>query len=488
LVAKNTAAALGALTAVAIMQLLLRLGLGRLALPTALSTAVASNIWVDSQTLWQHVPAALALTLTLLWLAQEPVSRLRLFLAGLSSAVLVCIRPQDLLLAATIFFWVTRYHFREVLWFLPMPILLGGVLIGYNYWYFGMLTGGYGNMESGQDHSLRVNALVAGAAGNLFSPRRSLFVYCPWTAVALATIPAIARELGRRSIICWLLVALVPYLFMYSSNRAWWGGSYFGPRYFTDVMPLFAILLGFGLNWSWKRCPPIFVAFVVTLVLATEVQLIGAFYYPSTWESSPVVMDELYDPEVCKLAAPRAWDWHDNELSRCLAERATNREGCEWWLIGFAEEPSAPDPSVNQAELYAPGFRIRCTNPSSAAYLASGWHGLEPQNPDWQWSGPEATIRFKLDRAQPLRLRMMATTYGKQPVIIRMNDQEVATIQGSGELELMEVDLPVNAVTESNMLELVLPEAKSPKSIGESKDARVLGIGIAWIEFAERTK
>jgi hypothetical protein len=467
--AKNTAAALGALTAVAIFHLLRRLGLGRLALPTALGTAVASNLWADSQTLWQHVPAALALTLSVTLLVPAPVSRRRLLLAGLTTAALVWIRSQDVLLAAVILLWVARYQPRDLGWFLPLPLLLGGALVGYNYWFFGMVTGGYGRLDADSALSLRLATLIEGVAGNLWSPRRSLFVFCPWTALALATAPIVVARLRPRSIVCWLLGALVPYLLFYSSNTLWWHGWYFGPRYFTDVIPLFAILLGFGLRWSWTRCPLVFGAFMVTMVLATGVQLLGAFYYPSSWNVSPINIDQTFDSQ-------RAWDWHDNELSRLLAERPRNLQGWRGWLMRLADYLPAPD----LFPMYQPGTPIDFTQVSSVAHLRDDWQGPEAWG---RWSGRVASVKFRLERVQPLRLRMMARTL--QRTVVRFNGREVQTLPGNAQtLELIAIDLPADATAEYNTLQLTVLDAQSPRSLGSGEDTRILGVGIASMEFA----
>jgi hypothetical protein len=339
--AKNAAAGIGALTTVALFHLLRRLGLVRVALPAACGVALGSNLWMDSQTLWQHVPAALALTLSLALLVPAPVSRLQLCLAGLTTAALVCFRLQDALLAVVIFLWVLRHQPQGLPWFLPFPVLLGAALVGYNYWFFGTPMGGYGVMEGGAEYfSLRPIVLLRGVAGNLWSPRRSLFVYCPWVALALATLPAVVHRLRSWSLVCWLLWALIPYLLLYSANTGWWGGHYFGPRYFTDVLPLLTILLAVGLSWSWARCRPAFLAFVVSLAFAAGAQYIGAFYYPSSWESSPVNIDDTVEQGNSK----RAWDWRDNELTRCLREGPFRRRhpDAPYWLTGFAESPPPP--------------------------------------------------------------------------------------------------------------------------------------------------
>ena len=147
--------------------------------------------------------------------------------------------------------------------------------------------------------------------GTLFSPNRGLFIFTPWVAAALAATPLIARRLASCRLITWLLLALVPYLLLLSKYAVWWGGHCFGPRYWTDVIPLFAILLAFGLDWAMARSRALMALFIGTIILAIAIQVIGACYYPSNWNLEPFNVD---------LHHERLWDWRDTELSRCLGE------------------------------------------------------------------------------------------------------------------------------------------------------------------------
>ena len=96
---------------------------------------------------------------------------------------------------------------------------------------------------------------VDGLLGTLISPNRGLLVFSPWIAVALLTlvVPAVRRRLSAHSLICVLIVSLIPYLIILSKYSVWWGGHCFGPRYWTDVIPLFAILFAYGLDWMLAR-------------------------------------------------------------------------------------------------------------------------------------------------------------------------------------------------------------------------------------------
>jgi hypothetical protein len=51
------------------------------------------------------------------------------------------------------------------------------------------------------------------------------------------------------------------------------------------------------------------------------VQMIGAFYYPSSWNDTPASVDEDHR---------RLWDWRDTELTRCLAE-GLHPAGYRYW-------------------------------------------------------------------------------------------------------------------------------------------------------------
>jgi hypothetical protein len=191
-------------------------------------------------------------------------------------------------------------------------------LLGYNLWFFGTILGGQARLEEyhvllhGVSGIWSTN-LLDGALGTLFSPNRGLIVFSPWVAVALASlaVPTVRARLASHSLFCVLLVSLVPYLIILSKYSVWWGGHCFGPRYWTDVVPLFAILFAFGLDWMLPRSRALVMISAATIVFSITVQVIGAFCYPSTWNGQPRPVD---------LNHERLWDWRDTELLRCLIE------------------------------------------------------------------------------------------------------------------------------------------------------------------------
>ena len=230
-------------------------------LPAVVACALGSDMWsVASQSLWQHGPAALALTLAILLLRPPAVSRTRMLAAGWATAAMVAVRSLDVVFALAIVCWLLCRRPRHIGWFLPGPVILGLALVAYNLWYFGAVTGGQDQLEQLHREFHGVGGpwsgnLWAGMAGTLFSPNRGLFVFSPWVLISLLVCPAAVKRLPRGSLIPWMLLALILFLLLLSKYAVWWAGGCFGPRYWTEVFPLFAILLACGLQWGRERSP-----------------------------------------------------------------------------------------------------------------------------------------------------------------------------------------------------------------------------------------
>jgi hypothetical protein len=131
--------------------------------------------------------------------------------------------------------------------------------------------------------------------------------------------------------------------------------------------------------------------------------------------------------------------------------------------------------------LYQPGERLVLSDESAGAFLDPGWHAAAGES---RWSSPKAGLRFQLAQVQPLRLRLFATTFGRQEVVVRLNGQPVGTWQGSGgPLELLEMDLPAELLAQTNRLEFEMPAAHSPQSVGQGDDERLLGLRAVWLRL-----
>ena len=317
MLAKNAAALVAALTAVLLHRLLLELGLGEVAVSATLATALGSELWmVASQSPWQHGPAAFLLVLSLLLLVPARVSNARLVGAGVAAAAAVCARSTSVVFAAPLAIWALFALGRRALWLGVPAATVGALLLASNVLLFGNLLGGLGAIESlghGQHglHGSLTEEPLTSLAGTLFSPNRGLFVFSPWALLALAALPATARPLARSGPLHAMLLGLVPFTLVISWYGVWWAGWSFGPRYWTEAMPLFGVLLAFALVWARTRSPATRAVFHVAIAFSIALQAIGAFCYPSSWNEVPGSVDLHHD---------RLWDWRDTEILRCLEE------------------------------------------------------------------------------------------------------------------------------------------------------------------------
>jgi len=363
-VTKRSTAALMTMAGLALLAVLLRLGLKREAWLAATAAALGSNLWCTaSQSLWQHGPAALMLTLVVLLLLPESPSRLRFFLAGLAAALLVCARPIALGFAVMTALWVTFRHPRRLVWFVPPAAMIGCALVGYNRAYLGLATGRYSEFEA----RLFATPWQDGLLGTLASPSRGLFIFSPWTVVAVAYLPFAFFQLRLRTLLPWLLATLVAHALLISKFSIWWAGWCFGPRYWTEVIPLLAISLGLALQWSRARFRPLQAITLILIAVSIGIQVLGAFVYPTGWDEFPQSVD---------IAPERLWDWSDSELSRCAKKSKAYRG-----LFGPVELPGPGPPARPKPPAISPlagGFleRVGCERIDGWA-----WDGQQPDTP-----------------------------------------------------------------------------------------------------------
>ena len=270
-ITKRSTAAITTMAGLALLAVLLRLGLKHEAWLAATAAALGSNLWCTaSQSLWQHGPAALMLTLVVLFLLPESPSRLRFVLAGLAAAILVCARPIALGFAVMTALWVTFRHPRRLVWFVPPAAVIGCALVWYNRAYLGLATGRYSEFEP----ALFATPWQDGLLGTLVSPSRGLFVFSPWTIVAFAYLPFAFFQLRLRTLLPWLLVTLVAHALLISKFSIWWAGWCFGPRYWTEVIPVLAISLGLALQWA-RRFRPLDAITLVLIAVSIGIQVLA---------------------------------------------------------------------------------------------------------------------------------------------------------------------------------------------------------------------
>lgn len=323
LAGKLSASLIVALSAGFVFLSLRRFCRTRAALTLATFYAFGTTAWtIASQALWQHGPGMLCFAIAIwLWLGLRERDRAWeafVFAAALSFAV-VC-RPQNAIGAALLAAAGLYVRPRRWAWMAVPAVVLGAALVWYNLTVFDNLVGGYAELYQSQAHGWRglgpenvfTYPLSAGIPSVLVSPSKGLFVYTPLMVVAfvMVAVQAIVRPTPLVwAILLWTASAVV----LFAKNRLWWGGTSYGPRYFSELMPALILVMAMGWQLIERSLPRL--GLVVALGwVGVSIQLVGALTWPCGWHASPTWID---------FDLRRLWDFEDPEIDRCLRQLAS---------------------------------------------------------------------------------------------------------------------------------------------------------------------
>ena len=168
----------------------------------------------------------------------------------------------------------------------------GAIYLARNYAFFGnpFDFGVPATAENGKDLDSWHNPLWLGIFGFLFSPGKSVFLFCPPVILGILGLP----HLWRRNRALTVLAAATPLanLFLYSFRTQWEGGYCYGPRYLFPSVMLLCIPIGalFQDSPSWLR-PAFWITaitgfFVQAIGLSTNIieDMVGNHYFVGNWD------------------------------------------------------------------------------------------------------------------------------------------------------------------------------------------------------------
>jgi len=277
------------------------------ALILAVLFAVGTSAYsVAGRGLWQHSPSMLLLTIIIYLLVRAEERPELAGWAGLPVALSYTVRPTDSLFVAVFTIYVAVRFRRYLGWYLAAAAPVAAVFLAYNlsiYHYF--LSPYYRSHLYGFLPQYWPQWGV-GLAGDVISPSRGLLVYTP---VFLLAIWSMIRRKWRTPIAPWLAVlALAQWLTVSAYVANWWAGHSYGPRFFTDVTPVFVLFLIPYLA-AWETKPRAFrIAFVALALIGCGIHLrAGWSVAVFRWNVDPVNIDQ--HPE-------RNWDWSDPQFLR----------------------------------------------------------------------------------------------------------------------------------------------------------------------------
>lgn len=226
--------------------------IGRFALPVwaaglvAAGFAFGSPVWSTlARSLWSHTWAVawLAAAIGLLFAARRvtrPTWRSDLILGiGLGAALFwaAFCRQHTAISAVAIGGYLTLFHRR----LLVITILTGGV------WTAGLVAASLHAFGTPMPPSVYSAGTIDGhdPLDRLFwllaSPSRGLIVFCPYLAVVGAMLVAYRRAIPDRALLLPCGLAVGMHTAVFACYNGWHAGSSYGPRYFCDVIPWFAL-------------------------------------------------------------------------------------------------------------------------------------------------------------------------------------------------------------------------------------------------------
>ena len=156
---------------------------------------------------------------------------------------------------------------------------------------------------------------LEGLVGLLFSPSRGLFIYEPWTLLALGgfVIARFAKTtagyLSRRITV--LVVVWLVFVALYATYAEWWGGRVFGPRFLDDVAPILMVGLAWGVRGGWYALGFMRAVFWVTAAWSLLIFNAAALVYDQSWDTVPINVND--DPS-------RIFSWSDPQWLAVLRD------------------------------------------------------------------------------------------------------------------------------------------------------------------------
>jgi hypothetical protein len=307
----------------------------RWAAGVAVAFAFTTPAWsTASRSMWEHGPSMLCLSIAVLCALRADAGERGWTGLGVALGAAYAMRPTDALPIAILGVWVLVWHRRQAAWVIlgglpPVLILVIVDLVAYHQ----LLTPYY---TQGQSFDFSSNVLTA-AAGNLVSPSRGLFIFVPLVLLSIAGVVLLWR--GRRLTPLWGALAVYPVLqwFLISPFKHWWAGDSYGPRLWTDLMPVFVVLalpaVEHLAEHRFNRQRAVAGVVVVALVWSFAVHAQGATLRSAwCWNNEPTDVDahpskvwNWSDPQF--LRGIRALVWGPNRHSELLRD-GVDRYGC----------------------------------------------------------------------------------------------------------------------------------------------------------------
>lgn len=297
-------ATFAALAVAASFLIFLKIGLGqRSALACSLLLAFATPLFVYSGWLYSE-PATSALFVVaalLLFGSGKPIGVSRAVIGALLLGFSIHVRPANML---TVLVFIvaalvldqpegeSRFSNRTATILVAIVAVSGALYLVRNYALFGnpLDFGVPTTAENGKELDSWHNPVWVGIVGFLFSPGKSVFLFCPPMVLGILGIPYLWRR--NRALTVLSAAAPVANLILYSFRTQWEGSYCYGPRYLLPSLVLlcFPIAALYQDSPRWLR--PVFWTTTITgflvqaIGLSTNIMedMVLNHYYVGNWD------------------------------------------------------------------------------------------------------------------------------------------------------------------------------------------------------------
>ena len=277
----------------------------------ALSGVLGTQVWsTASRGLWSHTWGTLLLGCVVLTLVtQEKGNRpLNPILLATVLSWTYFVRPTNSVSILAITVYILIFHRRLFIRYAATGAAWFAAFIAYSWHYFGQIVPRYY-----RGYHLHFGSFWTAVAGNLISPSRGLFVFVPVLIFVTYLLARYWRKLPLPRLVVLAITAAAGHLVLVSCFDPWWAGHSYGPRYFTDLVPWFALLGILGVramldshgepgtrSGSFGFRIELAVAGIL-LLLSVLIHGHGAFSHAARmWNVKPVDVDQQ---------PARVWDW-----------------------------------------------------------------------------------------------------------------------------------------------------------------------------------
>lgn len=290
----------------------------RVGLTTALFFGFGTAAWsTASRSFGQHTPAMFFIALALMVLiAGARTSRWSLVPVGACLAAAYVMRPTSAITVAVLGVWILLTQRDRLVGLVGGAAAVLVPFVAVNLWVYGKALAPY--YDTGRPKSGTRLPFLESLGVNAISPSRGLLVYTPLLVLIPLSVVLAKRRGGPMGIYYSALVASVMHWVVISSY-GYTAGSAYGARFFTEITPLFVVLLVplFTALMGKTLSTAVRLATVALVVLSVLVNAGGATLRSGfCWSASPVFIDD--DPG-------RLWDLSDPQLLRPLNDLADGR-------------------------------------------------------------------------------------------------------------------------------------------------------------------